>query len=141
PPHALTSPRRRAPHWPCPIPLHDALPLFGVRDRSVVAHHHLRPDDRLPRPASPGARAVSIVPELVWLALEDVEQLLVDVAAAIITDVDDDSLLLPEAVDLVLEPLERRLVHRLDMHVRNLPVGRLVDGVAIVRHPFLVFAV
>src|SRR5262249_50882892 len=111
---------------------------LGVGDRAIVRHHDLRSDDRLSRPTAPRASAVSVIPELVWLSLENVEQLLVDVPPTVVPDIDDDSLLLPEAIDLVLEALERRLVHRADVDVRDLAVRRLLDGIAIGLDPLLV---
>ena len=71
-------------------------------------------------------RAPAAVPVLVRPPLEEVDDLLVGVAAAVVADVDDDALLVPELIDFVLEPHERRLVHRLDVHVGDLAVRRLV---------------
>src|SRR5205807_2123228 len=105
---------------------------LGVGDGPVVDHHHLRSDDRLSWAPSPRARPIAAIPELVWLPLEDVENLLVDVAAAVVPDINDDSFLLPEAIDLVLKALERRLIHRANVDVRDLAICRLVHRIAVV---------
>src|SRR5690606_37724659 len=80
----------------------------------------------------------TVVPELVRLPLQDVEQLLVDVAAAVVADVDDDALRVPVPVDLVLEAPQRRLVHRADVDVRDLAARLLLDELPVARDPVLV---
>src|SRR5687768_8106690 len=104
----------------------------------MVDQHHLRPGDGLARAASPCARARAAVPELIGPPLENVDQLLVDVAAAVVPDVDDDSLPVPELVDLVTEALERWLVHRADVDVRDLPTRLLLDELPALGDPLLV---
>ncbi len=73
--------------------------------------------------------------------LEDVEQFLVDVPAAVVPDVDDDALAVPELVDLVLEAPERPGAHGTDVHVGDLAVGGLLDELAVLPDPLLVLDV
>ena len=47
--------------------------------------------------------AVARVPVFVWFALENIEELLVDIPSSVVPDVHYDPLLVPELVDLVAE--------------------------------------
>ena len=67
--------------------------------------------------------------------------MLIDVASAVVADVDDDPLGVPEPIDFILEAPQRRLVHRADVHVGDLPVGHLFHELAVALHPLLVLDV
>src|SRR5687767_7556940 len=89
-----------------------------VRAAALIDQHYLRAGNRLAGPPARLRERPAVVPVLVGPPLQDVDQLLVDIAAAVVADVDDDAACVPELVDLLLEAHERRLVHRADVDVR-----------------------
>ena len=51
-------------------------------------------------------------------------------ASAFVPDIDDDTLLVGEPADLVLEAGQRRLVHRADMDVGDFSFGDFIQKVS-----------
>ena len=88
-----------------------------------------------------GSAAVAAALELGTRRELFVDDFLIDIAAAVKANVDDDPLLVGEAVDLVAEANQRRLIHRADVDIRDVALGVLLDHIAVVFHPLLVLDV
>src|SRR5262249_18172640 len=109
---------------------------LGVRGTPPVLEHDLRPEVPGKRPR--GRLSAARLPNLIGALAEDGEELLLDVPAAIPALVDHEPFLVPEFPEILPEPGQRGLVHRLDVEVADPSARELVHHRAAVLDPALV---